>query len=167
MATNAKTVDEYLASLPDDRRIAIAAVRDVILKNMDSGYEEGMSYGMLGYFVPHSLYPGGYHCNPKLPLPFINLGSQKNHMALHVMCLYTGGDEDGPAGKLQAWFRTEWAKTGKKLDMGEACIRFKKVDDLALDVIGKVIAKVPAKQWIAMNERCAEMRKSGKKTGRK
>ena len=159
MTSQAKTVEQYLASLPEDRCAAISAVRDVILRNLDSGYEEGITYGMIGYFVPHSSYPAGYHCDPKMPVPFANLGSQKNYMSLHVMCLYSSGDEDGPAGKLQTWFRAEWAKTGKKLDMGKACIRFKKLDDLALDVIGQAIAKVPVAKWIAMNERFAVLRK--------
>jgi hypothetical protein len=164
MATKAATVEEYLAELPEDRRAAINAVRNVILKNLDAGYEEGISYGMIGYFVPHKLYPAGYHCDPKQPLPFAVLGSQKNYMSLHLMCLYSTGAPDGPAAKLQEWFRTEWAKTGKKLDMGKACINFKRADDLALDVIGEVFRKVPAKKWIATNEKFAEMRKAGKRT---
>ena len=97
MQSSAKTVQEYLKELPADRREAIDAVRGVILANLPKGYEECMSYGMIGYVVPHSIYPKGYQCNPKLPLPFVNLGSQKNHMALHLMCCY--GDP-----KLKAWF---------------------------------------------------------------
>src|SRR5262245_60629855 len=88
MTSKAKTVKDYLASLPDDRRAALSAVRDVILKNLDEDYEEGMQYGMIGYYVPHRVYPAGYHCDPKQPLPFVALGSQKNHMAIHMMCLY-------------------------------------------------------------------------------
>src|SRR5271157_883898 len=98
MTSQAKTVDEYLQALPPDRRTAISAVRQVILANLPKGYEECMSYGMIGYVVPHSLYPAGYHCDPKLPLPFVNLGSQKNHMALHLMNVY--GDS-----KTEQWFR--------------------------------------------------------------
>ena len=162
MAGKATTVKEYLASLPEERRAAIGAVRDVILKNLDSGYEEGISYGMIGYFVPHRLYPAGYHCDPKQPLPFAVLGSQKNYMSLHLMCLYSGGDPGGPAASLQEWFRTEWARTGKKLDMGKACINFKRADDLALDAIGEVFRKVPANKWIAVNEKLLQEKQARK-----
>ena len=88
MQSKAKTVAEYLAELPEDRRKAIETVRQVVLKNLDSHYEEGMQYGMIGYYVPHRVYPAGYHCDPKQPLPFASLGSQKNHMALYLMCIY-------------------------------------------------------------------------------
>ncbi len=142
------TVEDYLASLPEERRAAINAVRKVILKNLDKDYEEGITYGMIGYYVPHSVYPAGYHCDPKQPLPLANLGSQKNYMSLHLMCLYTGGAESGPAFEHARWFREAWAKTGKKLDMGKACIRFKKAEDLALDVIGEAIRRVPAKAYV-------------------
>lgn len=152
MKSNANSVADYLASLPDERRAAISAVRDVILKNLDSEYAEGPQYGMIGYFVPHSVYPAGYQCDPKQPLPFAALGSQKNYMALHLMCLYTGGEESGPAAAQLNWFREAWARSGKKLDMGKACIRFKRVEDLALDVIGEVIRRVPARAYIAAIE---------------
>ena len=145
MPSKAKTVDQYLAELPDDRRQALQAVRAVVLKNLSKGYEEGMQYGMIGYFVPHSVYPPGYHCDPSQPLPFAGLASQKNHMAIHLMCIY--GDP-----KHEAWFRQAWAKTGKKLDMGKACVRFRKLDDLALSVIGQTIKRVPAKKFIAQYE---------------
>ena len=113
-----------------------------MLKNLDKDYEEGVQYGMIGYYVPHRVYPAGYHCDPKQPLPFANLASQKNHMALYLMCVY--GDTDHTK-----WFKEAWAKTGKKLDMGKSCIRFKKVEDLALDVIGEAIRRVPAKKYVA------------------
>ena len=161
------TVDEYLASLPEDRRTALNAVRDVLLKNLDSAYEEGISYGMIGYCVPHSLYPPGYHCDPKQPLPFAILGSKKNYLSLHLVCLYTGGDPDGPAAQLLEWFSAEWAKTGKKLDMGAACIRFKRAEDLALGVIGKTVKKVPARKWIETNEKYLESRAKPKKAVKK
>ena len=147
MISQAHTVKEYLAKLPADRRAALQAVREVILKNLGAGYEEGMQYGMIGYYVPHSVYPPGYHCNPKLPLPFANLGSQKNYMSLHLMCVYSCEEGDAAAG-LARWFRDAWAKTGKKLDMGKACIRFKKVEDLALDVIGETIKRTTARKYI-------------------
>ena len=142
MKSNATTVDEYLANLPTDRREAISEVRRVILANLPKGYEECMTYGMIGYVVPHSIYPAGYHCDPKLPLPYANLGSQKNHMALHLMSVY--GD---PA--TEKWFRAAWEATGKRLDMGKACVRFRKLDDVPLDVIGQIIARVPVQKYIA------------------
>src|SRR5579863_10114184 len=135
--SQATTVADYLASLPEDRRIVISAVRDVIRKNLDPDFEEGMQYGMIGYYVPHRVYPAGYHCDPKQPLPFASLGSQKQYMSVYLMCIY--GDE-----KLRAWFEDAWAKAGKKLDMGKSCVRFKRIDDVALDVIGEAIRRVPA-----------------------
>lgn len=145
MQSKAKTAKQYLAELPPDRRAAIEAVRQVILKNLKGGYEEGMTYGMIGYYVPHSLYPAGYHCDPKMPLPFAGLASQKQHMSLYLMSMYDEGDGISE-------FRKAWAKTGKKLDMGKCCIRFKKLDDLALDLIGKSIANMPVKKWIKYYE---------------
>jgi hypothetical protein len=155
MQSKATTVERYLSELPDDRRQALEAVRRVILENLDEDYEEGMQYGMIGYYVPHRVHPAGYHCDPSQPLPFANLGSQKNHMALYLMCVY--GESD-----LARWFREAWAKTGKKLDMGKSCVRFKKVEDLALDVIGQAIKRVPAKKFIAHCE--AAIRSSKKQT---
>ena len=148
MQSKATTVEQYLSELPEDRRKALEVVRQVILKNLDKDYEEGMQYGMIGYYVPHRAYPAGYHCDPKQPLPFANLASQKNHMALYLMCVY--GESD-----LSRWFRQAWAKTGKKLDMGKACVRFKKAEDLALDVIAEAIKRVPAKTYIKHCEAAA------------
>jgi uncharacterized protein YdhG (YjbR/CyaY superfamily) len=139
------TVEDYLQSLPADRRAAMQKVREVVLANLPEGYEECVSYGMIGYVVPHKLYPAGYHCNPELPLPFVNLGSQKNHMALYLMHVY--GDP-----KTEEWFRKAYAATGKKLDMGKSCVRFRKAEDLPLDVIGQVIARMPVKDYIARFE---------------
>jgi hypothetical protein len=147
--SKATTVEQYLSELPDDRRKAIEAVRQVILANLDKDYEEGIQYGMIGYYVPHRVYPAGYHCDPKQALPFAGLASQKNHMALYLMCIY--GDS-----KHSEWFRDAWAKTGKKLDMGKSCIRFKKVDDLALDIIAEAIRRVPAKKYIEHCEAALE-----------
>lgn len=141
MKSNATTVEEYLAELPEDRRDALQAVRATILKSLPKGYEEGMQYGMIGYFVPHSVYPAGYHCDPKQPLPFAGLASQKNHMSIYLMCIY--GDQEH-----EAWFRGAWEKTGKKLDMGKSCVRFKKIDDVPLKVIGQAIKRVPCKKFI-------------------
>jgi len=141
MQSKATTVDAYLKELPDDRRRAIQAVREVILKNLDGDYEEGMQYGMIGYYVPHRLYPAGYHCDTKQPLPFACLASQKNYMSLYGISLY------GSAEHLEK-FQKAWAKTGKKLDMGKSCIRFRKLEDLPLDVIAEAAAALPMKKYI-------------------
>lgn len=143
MTSKASTVEQYLAELPEDRRTALEAVRKVVQKNLDKDYEEGMQYGMIGYYVPHRVHPAGYHCDPKQPVPYMGLASQKNHMSLYLMAIYANPE-------LLAWFEDEWAKTGKKLDKGKACIRFKKVEDLALDVIGRAVKKTPVKKYLAM-----------------
>ncbi len=154
MQSKATTVAEYLRSLPEDRRHAIEAVRKVILANLDKDYVEGMGYGMIGYSVPHRVFPAGYHCDPKQPLPFACLASQKNHMALYLMAIYGSAEQ-------RRLLEEAWARTGKKLDMGKSCIRFKKVEDLPLDVIGAAIRRVPAKKYvehylIALNSRPAQ-----------
>lgn len=146
MQSKATTVKEYLAALPPERRDALEAVRAVIRRNLDSDYEEGMQYGMIGYYVPHRVFPPGYHCDPKQPLPFAGLAAQKNHLAVYLMAVY--GDSEK-----QEWLRQEWTGAGKKLDMGKSCIRFKRVEDLALDVIGEAIRRVPAKKFIEMYEK--------------
>jgi hypothetical protein len=146
MQSKATTVKEYLASLSPDRRAAIQAVREIILKNLDKDYEEGMQYGMIGYFVPHRVFPRGYHCDPKQPVPFGGLASQKNYMSIYLMANYT----DGPEGE---WFKAAWAKAGKKLDMGKCCIRFKKLEDVALDVIGEAVRRTPAAKFIEIYSR--------------
>jgi hypothetical protein len=158
MQSKAATVDDYLSELPEDRRTALQAVRKVILENLDRDYEEGMQYGMIGYYVPHRVYPAGYHCDPKQPLPFAGLASQKNHMAVYLMCAY--GDSD-----VAKWFRQAWAKSGKKLDMGKSCVRFKRLGDLALDVIGEAIRRVPARKHIAYCEAAREAQSERRATG--
>lgn len=157
MQSNATTVEQYMKELPADRRAAISAVRKVILANLPKGYVECMGYGMIGYVVPHSLFPAGYHCNPRLPLPFANLASQKNHLALYLMTLY-GHPET------ECWFRQAWLAAGKKLDMGKCCVRFKRLEDVPLDVVGQIIARVPVKDYIARVERAVgdRARKSGR-----
>ncbi len=152
MQSKAATVAAYLAELPEDRRRAIEAVRAVVLANLDKGFAEGMTYGMIGYFVPHSVYPAGYHCDPKQPLPFANLASQKNHMALYLMGLYVPDTQGAGSGPVARWFHEAWAKTGKRLDMGKACIRFKKAEDLALDVIGEAIRRTTVAEYIKRYE---------------
>ena len=154
MQSQARTVDEYLRSLPPDRREAISAVRDVIRRNLDREYEEGMQYGMIGYYVPHSLFPAGYHCDPRQPLGFAGLASQKNHMAIYLMAQYVG-DREGKR------FRAAYEAAGKKLDMGKSCIRFKKLDELALDVIGDAIRRMPARAWIEYYKSEIDVRNKG------
>jgi len=142
MQSKATTVDAYLAELPDDRRAAIQAVRQVMLANLDPDFEEGIGYGMIGYCVPHRLFPPGYHCDPDRPLPFAALASQKNHMSLYLMFAYDDSDD-------AKWLRAAWQRAGKKLDMGKCCIRFKKIDDVPLDVLAEACRRVPARAWAA------------------
>jgi uncharacterized protein YdhG (YjbR/CyaY superfamily) len=158
MQSKAASVKDYLASLPEDRRRAIEAIRAVILKNLDKNCAEIMQYGMIGYCVPHSVYPPGYHCDPKQPLPMAGLASQKQHMSLYLMGLYVGG-----ASPYSTWFVDAWKKTGKKLDMGKACIRFKKLEDVPLEVIGEAFKRLPAKTYIEVYERTLAAGRSGQK----
>lgn len=143
MRSKAQTVAAYLAELPADRRAALSAVRKVVRAHMDPALKEGMQYGMIGWYVPHSIFPAGYHCDPKQPLTFAGLASQKNYCSLYLMSLYADGTPH------EQWFRNAWAKSGKKLDMGKCCIRFKQVDDLALDVIGEAFRRVSVKEYLA------------------
>lgn len=152
MPSKATTVEQYLSELPEDRRSAIAAVRKVFVDNLDDGFAEGMSYGMIGYCVPHSRYPAGYHCNPEQPLPFGGLASQKGHMSLYLFGLYMD-QAGGKRGPLLTWFEESWKKAGKKLDMGKSCVRFKKLDDLALDVLGEAVRRMKCDEFIATYER--------------
>lgn len=151
MQSKATTVAQYLAELPEDRRAALSAVRDLIRANIDAGFSEGMGYGMMGWSVPHSRYPAGYHCNPKDPLPYAGLASQKNYMSLYI-CPPSMGEANADAEAEADWFRSAWAKTGKKLDMGKGCIRFRKLDDLALDVIAESFRRMTADKFVAMYE---------------
>lgn len=138
----ASTVAQYLAALPADRRAALSAVRKAINENLPDGYEEGMQFGMIGWYVPLSLYPAGYGENPKVPLSFVALASQKSGMVLHFLCFY-----GHPT--LSTWFTSEYKKSGKKLDMGKGCVRFKSLEDLALDVVGRTVARVSAEEHMA------------------
>jgi len=138
-------VKEYLDGLPEDRRKALAKVRAAIRKGLPKGYEEGIQYGMIGWSVPHALYPAGYHCDPKQPVPFAGLASQKNHMSVYLMCVY--GDEAH-----RRWFETEWRKTGRKLDMGKSCVRFRKAEDLPLELLTEAVARVPVDKFLAQYE---------------
>ncbi|MBI3208646.1 MAG: DUF1801 domain-containing protein [Candidatus Solibacter usitatus] len=155
MQSKAKSVADYLAELPEDRRKAVATVRAVIRKNLPKGFKEQMHIGMIGYVVPHSIYPAGYHCDPKQPLPFICLGSQKNYVSLYMMGIY---QDPGEA----RWLKVQSLLNGKKLDMGKCCVRFKKVEDLALDVIGQAVARVPLKEYVRRYE--ANLKRPARKT---
>ena len=137
------SVDEYLATLPGDRRETLAGLRATILANLPEGYEEGIQYGTIGYFVPHSRFPQGYHCDPKQPLPFASIASRKNHSAIYLFCIYML-DETA-----QQKFREDWVATGRKLDMGKGCIRFKKLDDLALDLISAFIRETTVDKFLS------------------
>jgi len=147
MQSKAATPQEYIDALPKERKEAVSELRKVILKNLPKGFSEVMSYGMLGYVVPHSLYPDGYHCNPNLPLPFMNLASQKNFVAVYHMGVYADK-------KLLAWFTREYAKYNKsKVDMGKSCMRFKKMDEIPFKLIGELASKMTPKEWIAIYEK--------------
>jgi hypothetical protein len=146
MQSKAKTPEEYINQLPEDRKAVIRKIRTTILKNLPKGFSEVMSYGMLGYVVPHSLYPHGYHVNPKLPLGFINVASQKNYISIYHMGLYNG--------PLLEWFKGKWkSATSKKLDMGKCCIRFKKPEDVPMDLIGELASRITPQQWIEIYEK--------------
>lgn len=142
MQSKAITVDEYIKDLPEDRKEVIEKIRKVISDNLPKGFEETISYGMLGYVVPHSIYPKGYHCNTNLPLPFINIASQKNFIAFYHMGIYA-------EPVLLDWFVSEFPKHSKsKLDMGKSCIRFKKINDIPYELIGQLVSKMTTEDWI-------------------
>jgi uncharacterized protein YdhG (YjbR/CyaY superfamily) len=154
MQSTAKTVEEYLNELPEERKVAVSKLRNSILKTIPKGFKEEMSYGMLGYVVPHSIYPSGYHCNPKLPLPFMNLASQKNFIAFYHMGIYA-------IPELLEWFTTEYTKhSSQKLDMGKGCIRFKKLDQIPFDLIAELTGKMSVEDWIECYETQIKNRKS-------
>lgn len=148
MISQAETPEQYIRELPEDRKPVMEKLRAVILENLPPDFEETMSYGMIGYVVPHSVYPDGYHADPALPLPFINIASQKNHIAVYHMGLYR--DED-----LYDWFTSEYDKrVNTKLDMGKSCIRFKKPGskEIPYELIGELVSKMSADEWIKLYE---------------
>ena len=147
MHYKAKSPEDYISQLPEERKPVISEIRKVILKNLPEGFEEQISNGMLGYVVPHSLYPAGYHVDAKLPLPFINLASQKNFVALYHSGIYADT-------KLLDWFVTEYPKhSQRKLDMGKSCIRFKNMDDIPYTLIAELATKMTVDQWVALYEK--------------
>lgn len=165
MKSNAATVQEYLATLPEDRRASIQQVREVILKNLDPEYEECMVWGVIGYAVPNragGLWPEGHHTDPSKPLLMIGLSSQKNDMVVYLMNVHRDT-------ALRAWFEQAWAKsggTGKKLNLsaeGGCCLRFRKIEDVALDVIGESVRRTPARAYIQNHVKMLASLKSGRK----
>ena len=147
MQSKAATPELYLKELPDDRREAMSKLRKVVLKNLPKGFKEGMGYGMMGYSVPHSIYPKGYHCDPKQPLPFAGMASQKNGISFYHMGIYADP-------QLLKWFRDAYVKAGVgKLDMGKSCIRFKKIENIPYDLIGELCSKITVEQWIEIFEK--------------
>lgn len=146
MQSKATTVEDYFKELPEERLAPMTKLRKLIKKNLPKGFKEGMAYGMMGYCVPLSIYPKGYHVTPGVPLPFIGLASQKNSITLYHMCVY--GDT-----KLNKWFKDEYAKAGVgKLDMGKSCIHFKKMDKIPYNLIAELCTKITVEQWIRIYE---------------
>lgn len=146
MTIEANSVEEYLSKLPEERKLAVTRLRETVHKNLPKGFKECINYKMIGYVVPHSIYPGGYHCDPKLPLPFINIASQKNFVALYHSGIYA--DQ-----KLYDWFVNEYPKYVKtKLDMGKSCIRFKKVENIPYELIAELCQKMTTTDWINLYE---------------
>ena len=146
MESKTASVSDYLKNVQVERAIYFNKLRDVIVKHIPKGFEECMSYGMIGYVVPHEIYPSGYHCNPKLPLPFISIASQKNFIALHHLGIYANPE-------LLNWFVEEYPKhSNTKLDMGKGCIRFKKAEDIPFKLIEKLVKKITVKDWISKYE---------------
>lgn len=146
MQSKATSIDEYISQLPEDRVDAIQKLRKTIKKNLPKGFKEEMNYGMIGYVVPHSLYKPGYHCDPKQPLPFMNVASQKNFIAVYHMGVYADAS-------LLKWFTEAYAKLNlSKLDMGKSCIRFKKTADIPFELIGELASKMTVEDWVGCYE---------------
>lgn len=146
MQSAAKTPDQYFQELPEERKEAMLKLRQIIKKNLPEGFEEMMGYGMLGYAVPHSIYPKGYHCDPKQPLPFFGMASQKNSINIYHMGIYADSN-------LYDWFVSEYPKHSKaKLDMGKSCIRFKKPEHIPFELIGELLTKISVLEWITIYE---------------
>mgnify|MGYP006369812173 FL=1 len=146
MTSDAKNPEEYINSLPEERKIYIEKLRSVIQKNLPKGFEEGMNYGMMGYYVPHTIYPKGYHCKPSDPLPFMGFASQKNSINFYHMGIYANKE-------LYDWFVSQYPNySTRKLDMGKSCIRFKKFEEIPFDLIGELVTKISVEDWIATYE---------------
>ena len=146
MKIEAANPDEYIEKSPVDRREALQKLRRTVKENLPAGFEETMNYGMIGYVVPHEIYPAGYHCSPELPLPFANIANQKNFIGLYHMGIYADPD-------LLAWWTTEYPKHAKyKLDMGKSCIRFKRTTDIPYDLIAELMRKMTVEDWVRLYE---------------
>ena len=146
MQSTATSIEAYLEEIPVERKEAFTKLRETILENIPKGFVEQMSYGMIGYVVPHSIYPDGYHCDPKLPLPFINIASQKNFIALYHMGIYANPE-------LLKWLIKEYPKhSTQKLDMGKSCIRYKKMDQIPFELIAELVQKMSVQEWITCYE---------------
>lgn len=146
MQSKSNNVTDYLKELPEDRKIPMNKLREIIIGNLPNGFVEQMSYGMIGYVVPHSTYPKGYHCNPKSPLPFVNIASQKNFIAFYHMGIYANP-------QLLDWFVDEFPKySNQKLDMGKSCIRFKKIEQIPFNLIAELMRKISVDEWIKCYE---------------
>ena len=153
MQYKADSPEDYIRQLPEDRQKAIRTLRSVILDNLPEGFEETMNYGMIGYVVPHSRYPDGYHCKPETPLPFINIASQKNFIALYHSGIYA-------KKALLDWFVSEYPTYVKtKLDMGKSCVRFKKIDTIPYELIGELCTKMTVQEWIDTYENALKPKK--------
>ncbi|WP_445956635.1 DUF1801 domain-containing protein [Yeosuana sp.] len=146
MQYKANSPEDYINQLPKDRQLVMGNLREIIKEKIPKGFQETISYGMIGYVVPHSRYPDGYHCSPELPLPFMNIASQKNFVAVYHMGVYAKKE-------LLDWFTNEYPKHCKrKLDMGKSCIRFKYMDDVPYKLIGELASKMTVDEWIGMYE---------------
>ena len=153
MKSTATTVEQYLSELPDDRKEAMLKLHNVVKKNLSKGFIERIDYGMICYSVPHSIYPNGYHCDPKMPLPFISIASQKNFIALYHMGIYSSPE-------LFEWFTKSYAaKVPCKLDMGKSCVRFKKVELIPYELIGELAGKMSGEEWISCYEKLLKRNK--------
>jgi hypothetical protein len=147
MQSETPTADAYIDELPEGRKAPMQRLREVILESLPDGFEETMSYGMIGYVVPHSVYPSGYHCDPKLPLPFLNIASQKNHIGFYHMGIYANKE-------LMAWFKKAYADTvTTRLDMGKSCIRFRNPDQIPYRLLGELCTKMQVAEWVDLYER--------------
>lgn len=146
MTYAANTPDEYIAQVPENRKQAMELLRCAVKENLPAGFEETMQYGMIGYVVPHSIYPAGYHVNPKEPLPFISIASQKNYIAFYHMGLYASPD-------VLNWFTTEYSmRVNTKLDMGKGCVRFKNVNAIPYDLLAELCGKISLADYVAKYE---------------
>ncbi len=146
MQYKAASADDYISQVPEERRPTLQKLRHVINDNLPEGFEEGIQYGMIGYYVPHSVYPNGYHCDPKTPLPFMSFASQKNSINLYHSGIYVKPE-------LHDWWENEYPKhSSRKLDMGKSCVRFKKIDDIPFELITELVQKMTCQEWIDLYE---------------